>query len=101
MIDVLVGVVHAERLVDGGALVHELYGAVGVGGDVADGQQSAKRRRGRRLSGLDEKQVDTPTFLLTMKQEHIMGLSCCVRFIIVPPPPFTLPVFLSTLVGFI
>lgn len=45
MIDVLVGVVHAERLVDGGALIHELYGAVGVGGDVADGQQSAERRR--------------------------------------------------------
>lgn len=44
MIYVLVGVVHAERLVDGGALVHELYGASGVGRDVTDGQQPADRR---------------------------------------------------------
>ena len=36
---VLVGVVQAERLVDRGALVHELDGAAGVGGDVADGEQ--------------------------------------------------------------
>lgn len=44
VIDVLVGVVHAERLVDGGALVHELDGASGVCRDVADGQQSAERK---------------------------------------------------------
>lgn len=43
MVDVLVGVVHAERLVDGGALVHELDGAAGVGRDVADGEQPAER----------------------------------------------------------
>lgn len=42
MIDVLVGVIHAERLVDGGALVHEPDGAARVGRDVADGQQSAE-----------------------------------------------------------
>ena len=35
-----VGVVQAERLVDGGTLVHELDGAAGVGGDVADGKES-------------------------------------------------------------
>ena len=34
-----VGVVEAEGLVDGGALVHELDRATGVGRDVADGQQ--------------------------------------------------------------
>ena len=34
-----VGVVEAEGLVDGGALVHELDRAAGVGRDVADGQQ--------------------------------------------------------------
>lgn len=41
VVDVLVGVVHAEGLVDGGALVHELDGAAGVGRDVADGEQPA------------------------------------------------------------
>ena len=34
-----VGVVQTEGLVNGGALVHELDGAAGVGGDVADGEQ--------------------------------------------------------------
>lgn len=41
VVDVLVGVVHAEGLVDGGALAHELDGAAGVGRDVADGEQPA------------------------------------------------------------
>ena len=49
-----VGVVQTEGLVNGGALVHELDGAAGVGGDVADGEQpmgegrSTCMRRGRR-----------------------------------------------------
>lgn len=47
MIYVLVGVVHAERLIDGGALVHELYGASRVSRDVTDGQQPADRQRER------------------------------------------------------
>lgn len=48
MIDVLVGVVHAEWLVDGGALIHEGNGAAGVGRDVADGEQSGGRGGGTR-----------------------------------------------------
>lgn len=46
VIDVLVCVVHAERLIDGGALVHELYGAPGVGGDVTDGEQPGEGEEG-------------------------------------------------------
>lgn len=43
VIDVLVGIVHAEGLIDGGALVHEVYGAPGVSRYVADSQQSVDR----------------------------------------------------------
>lgn len=43
VIDVLVSVVHAEGLIDGGALVHEIDGASGVGRYVADGEQSVER----------------------------------------------------------
>ena len=41
-----VGVVEAEGLVDGRALVHELDRAAGVGRDVADGQQPVRQRGG-------------------------------------------------------
>lgn len=44
VVDVLVGIVHAEGLVDGGALVHELDGAAGVSRDVADGEKPAETR---------------------------------------------------------
>lgn len=44
VVDVLVGVVHAEGLVDGGALVHELDGSARVGRDVADGEKPAETR---------------------------------------------------------
>lgn len=43
MVDVLVGVVHAEGFVDSGALVHELDGAASVGRDVTDGEKPADR----------------------------------------------------------
>lgn len=52
VVDVLVGVVHAEGLVDGGALVHELDGAAGVGRDVADGEQPADTPTTLRLGAL-------------------------------------------------
>ena len=35
-------IVEAEWLIDGGALVHELNGAAGVGRDVTDGQQTVR-----------------------------------------------------------
>lgn len=44
MVDVLVSVVHAEGFVDGGALVHKVDGAAGVGRDVTNGEQPADRR---------------------------------------------------------
>ena len=37
-----VGVVEAEGLVDGRALVHELDGAPGIGRNVANGQKSVR-----------------------------------------------------------
>ena len=40
---VAVGVIEAEGLVDGRALVHELDRAPGVGGVVADGQQPVRQ----------------------------------------------------------
>lgn len=42
MVDVLVGVVHAEGFVDSGALVHELDGAASVCRDVTDGEKPAQ-----------------------------------------------------------
>lgn len=39
VVNVLVGVIHAEGLVDGRALAHEGDGAARVGRDVANGQQ--------------------------------------------------------------
>ena len=47
VVHVLVGVVHTEGFIDGGALVHEAYGAPGVSGDIADSQKSAERERKR------------------------------------------------------
>ena len=40
MINVLVGIIHTERLIDGGALSHELYRAPCVGRYVTDSQES-------------------------------------------------------------
>ena len=48
-----VGVVQTEGLVNGGALVHELDGAAGVGGDVADGEQPMGE--GRSTCGEDSR----------------------------------------------
>lgn len=48
MIYVLVGVICAERFIDGRALVHELYGASCVSRDVTDRQQPADRQRERQ-----------------------------------------------------
>lgn len=45
VIYVLVSVIHTEGLINGGALVHELYRAASVGRYVTDGQQSAERER--------------------------------------------------------
>ena len=45
VLDVLLGVVELERVVDGRALLHELDGAAGVGRDVADGQQAVRQLR--------------------------------------------------------
>ena len=49
---VLVGVVQAERLVDRGALVHELDGTARIGRDVADGNKTGGEVRAARR-GLD------------------------------------------------
>ena len=49
---VLVGVVQAERLVDRGALVHELDGTAWIGRDVADGNETGGKVRASRR-GLD------------------------------------------------
>jgi len=43
--DLLFGVVEFERVVDGGALFHELDGAAGIGGDVADSEQAMRQLR--------------------------------------------------------
>lgn len=51
VIYVLVGVVHTERLIDGGALVHELDGAPGVSRDVTDGQKSVNKEGGGSVQG--------------------------------------------------
>jgi hypothetical protein len=40
-----VGVVEAEGLVDGRALVHELDGAAGISRNVANGQKSVRQMR--------------------------------------------------------
>jgi len=51
VVDVLVGVVHAEGLIDGGALVHEVDGAAGVSRYVTDGQQSVDGEVKRSAEG--------------------------------------------------
>lgn len=50
MIYVLVCIIYAERLINGGALIHELYGAAGVSRDVTDGQQPRKRGQELKMS---------------------------------------------------
>lgn len=45
VIYMLVGVIHTERLINGGALIHEPYRTSGVSGYVTDGEQSVKREK--------------------------------------------------------
>lgn len=42
MIYMLVGIIHTERFINGGALCHKLDGAPHVGGNVADGQEAVR-----------------------------------------------------------
>lgn len=42
MVNVLASVIHAERLIDSGTLIHKLYGASSVCRYVTDGQQPVK-----------------------------------------------------------
>jgi len=54
MIYVLVSVIHAERFINGGALVHELYRASGVSRYVTDSQQPVKRGEGHHFTTVEE-----------------------------------------------
>lgn len=51
MINMLVSVIDAERLINGGAFIHELYRASSVSRYVADGQQPAGRQKRKHLWG--------------------------------------------------
>lgn len=74
VIYVLVSVVHTERLVDGGALVHEVYGAPGVGRYVTDGQQSAERDEERRCSGGQSDRLNCPSVNRTEENDVTFDL---------------------------